>query len=143
MRITPLQRCSLIRSTNALIGSFATRTWITDPISEFTNTTGTLSAPASPRNFNPMKQGAFMKKISKILAAAVFLFISSGLVPAPAVAEPASIGQFSFLEGRVDRKSAGRQEYLPVLKGEPVYTGDTLRTKGYSRAEMTFNDQSI
>src|SRR3989338_2051981 len=56
-------------------------------------------------------------------------------------AEP--IGQFSYLEGRVDRKSAGSTDYIPVVKDEPVFTGDTLRTKGYSRAEISFNDKSI
>lgn len=54
-----------------------------------------------------------------------------------------AIGQLSYLEGRVDRRVGDGPGYNPVVKDDMVYAGDVLRTKGYSRAEISFNDKSI
>ena len=53
------------------------------------------------------------------------------------------IGRLSYVEGRVDRKDIGSDQYNPMIKGEFVYPGDLVRTKSFSRAEIAFLDKSV
>ncbi|OIO37801.1 MAG: hypothetical protein AUJ71_04430 [Candidatus Omnitrophica bacterium CG1_02_49_16] len=76
-----------------------------------------------------------------------FAIVTFGFLLLPGIVFAAQnsnpVGELSYIEGRVDRKNVGGMDYVPVVKGEPVFAGDTLRTKGYSRAEVSFNDKSI
>jgi hypothetical protein len=53
------------------------------------------------------------------------------------------IGQFTYTDGNVDIKHLGSSGSSPALTGQPVYQGDIIRTKSYSKAEIKFNDDSI
>ncbi len=56
--------------------------------------------------------------------------------------ERLSIGKVSFIEGIVDVARNG-EEAVFLKEGEPIYGGDRLRTKSYSKAEITFRDKSL
>ncbi len=75
----------------------------------------------------------------------VTLFIATAAllamtVPAHAAQE---IGKLTYVEGRVDRMEPASVGYLPVVKEEAIFLGDTVRTKSYSRAEIAFADKSV
>ena len=53
------------------------------------------------------------------------------------------VGTVTFIEGRVDCLSQGEERYIPLVAGDTISEGDTLRTKSYSKAEFTLDDDSI
>ena len=77
--------------------------------------------------------------VTLFLAMTTFLLVS----PVFAAESGTQVGRLSYLEGRVDRKDTPSGDYTPVIKGEFIYPGDILRTKGFSRAEMSFADKSV
>ncbi|MFH1790445.1 MAG: FecR family protein [Candidatus Omnitrophota bacterium] len=60
----------------------------------------------------------------------------------PAFSDTA-VGKITYVEGRVDGHKAGDAAYFPLIAGEEVCGGDVVRTKSYSKAEITFNDGSV
>jgi hypothetical protein len=75
----------------------------------------------------------------------IFLWISiiGFLNGAPANARAQeNIGEVTLVEGAVDIQR-GDQEAFVVRKGEPVYLGDRIRTKSYSKAELRLADSSV
>ncbi|MCM8774860.1 MAG: FecR domain-containing protein [Candidatus Omnitrophica bacterium] len=66
-----------------------------------------------------------------------FMLMSSSFV----FAEQA--GTVTYIEGRVDRYAGGGEAYFPVVVGETIGVGDALRTKTYSKAELTLVDGSV
>ncbi|RKY40950.1 MAG: hypothetical protein DRP85_07560 [Candidatus Makaraimicrobium thalassicum] len=79
-----------------------------------------------------------MKKIKLI---PVILLSIMLVFPPNALAGP--VGAITFIEGRVDRLAQGGDAYIPVRAGEEISTGDVIRTKSYSKAEITFSDDSV
>ena len=79
-----------------------------------------------------------MKKINLFL----ILLLSFLLVFPPNVLAEV-IGTISYIEGRVDRLGHEGDAYLPLVVGEEISPGDLIRTKSYSKAEITFKDDSI
>ncbi|MDB4349492.1 FecR domain-containing protein [Omnitrophica bacterium] len=78
-----------------------------------------------------------MKRITCIATIAVimsFSFIS--------FADDA-VGTFTYVEGRVDLLRSGEEKAFGVIYGEEIRPGDIIRTKSFSRAEITFRDESI
>ncbi|MFH1754059.1 MAG: FecR family protein [Candidatus Omnitrophota bacterium] len=53
------------------------------------------------------------------------------------------VGVLTSIEGRVDVLKPGGGGGLPVVTGEHIYVGDTLRTKSFSMAHVEFIDGSI
>ncbi|NOX96661.1 MAG: FecR domain-containing protein [Nitrospirae bacterium] len=54
-----------------------------------------------------------------------------------------TVGNFTYIEGRVDVFKAGAETATPAVVDENISAGDILRTKGLSKAEITFQDGSI
>ncbi|HNX91420.1 MAG TPA: FecR domain-containing protein, partial [Candidatus Omnitrophota bacterium] len=78
----------------------------------------------------------------KMIKKAVGLILAMLLAfPPNVIAE--TVGTISYIEGRVDRLAKDGKSYLPVAAGEQVSTGDVLRTKSSSKAEITFTDKSV
>ena len=73
-----------------------------------------------------------MKKTVGLVLALLMAF------PPNVIAE--TVGTITYLEGRVDKLGKDGSTYVPVTAGEQVSTGDVLRTKSYSKAEITFAD---
>ena len=74
--------------------------------------------------------------------ASVILVLALGLV-LPAWASAEVVGHISQVEGRVDLLKGGQLPASPVKLQDPVESGDVLRTKSQSRAQVTFMDNSI
>ena len=73
---------------------------------------------------------------------ALFILIPSVFhVKIVGAAEPA--GRFTFVEGRVDLLAGGALPASAVKVGDPVYVKDIIRTKSDSKAEITFEDNSM
>lgn len=53
------------------------------------------------------------------------------------------VGHLTYAEGRVDITHSESEASVPVRKGEAVLIGDSIRTKSNSKAEVTFNDNSV
>lgn len=79
-----------------------------------------------------------MKKIKWFLVILLSLLL---VIPPNALAE--IVGTITYTEGRVDKLEAGGKGYVPVIAGDKVSSGDAIRTKSYSKAEITFDDDSI
>lgn len=73
---------------------------------------------------------------SVVIISAVFILLSV----TPVLAEV--IGQISFVDGRVDILKHGQDIAVPVEAGASLSSGDIIRTKSNSRAEITFLDNS-
>lgn len=71
------------------------------------------------------------------LALISFLFML--FICAPAFA---SVGRFSVVEGRVDILRPGDARATEIKLNDPVSTGDIVRTKSNSFAEITFDDSA-
>jgi hypothetical protein len=78
-----------------------------------------------------------MKRITFLL---ITTFMILSLSPA-CVADDA-IGWFTYVEGRVDLLRGESDRALPIIHGEEVFQEDIIRTKSFSRAEITFLDGS-
>ncbi len=74
-------------------------------------------------------------------------FMAALMVLASAAASDAledqRIGRVTYVERRVDRSHFGAPSYVPVVREEFVWVGDVVRTKSYSKAEITFADKSV
>ena len=79
-----------------------------------------------------------MKKTAYIIAMGMLFWV----VSAPLCADTPA-GEFTYVEGRVDVLHSDTSYALQVVRGEGLNPGDTVRTKSFSRAEITFNDGSI
>ncbi|GAM09366.1 fecR protein [Geobacter sp. OR-1] len=53
------------------------------------------------------------------------------------------VGVFSRIDGAVDLMRGGALPAVPVKAGDPVRSGDFIRTKSNARAEVTFKDGNI
>lgn len=63
------------------------------------------------------------------------------LAAAPAFA--GMVGNFTFIDGRVDILKQGQNVALPVETGAPVSLMDMIRTKSGARAEITLTDGTV
>ncbi|HOK07230.1 MAG TPA: FecR domain-containing protein [Syntrophales bacterium] len=83
-----------------------------------------------------------MKKSRLHLFAFAFAIILGVLFSAVPVAA-APVGKVTSLEGRIDITPAGAKEAVPAAVGTTVNTGDIIRAKSKSKAEVTFTDGNI
>jgi len=74
-------------------------------------------------------------KIFPIVVLTLIAFTGNGFAQAA--------GILTYIEGRVDKKTKDSQGYLPLVVGENISVGDAIRTKSYSKAEITFKDGSV
>ena len=82
----------------------------------------------------------FKQNVSAFLIVGFILMVS----PAVFAETPSEIGRLTYVQGRVDRSQISSTEsYTPVVKDESVSIGDIVRTKSFSRAEITFADRSV
>ncbi|MFA5363488.1 MAG: FecR domain-containing protein [Candidatus Omnitrophota bacterium] len=84
-----------------------------------------------------------MRKIKMLVG--VLLLLVSQAVPFARAEAPASaglVGNITFLEGVSDIERNGRAPEF-IREKEPVYINDIIRTKNYSKAEITFLDKSV
>jgi hypothetical protein len=58
-------------------------------------------------------------------------------------AAAAVVGRLTQVEGRVDRLKGGNLPAIPLKVGDSVETGDVVRSKSLSRAQITFMDNSV
>jgi hypothetical protein len=75
-----------------------------------------------------------------IIAVAIFFLSAWHNLLCAQPAEP--IGTISFIEGICDIVHNGRASVL-ISEREPVYVNDRVRTKSYSKLEITFDDKSV
>lgn len=75
-------------------------------------------------------------KLKSVLIVVVVMLTSA------AVAGAADVGRFTLVEGRVDLLKDGKLPAVAVKVGSPVGSGDVVRTKSMSRAQITFIDNS-
>ena len=74
-----------------------------------------------------------------LLIAMIVLLIS---IPGTSFADEA-IGRITHREGRVDILGRSEGRALPVVREDEILVGDSIRTKTFSKAEITFKDNSI
>lgn len=70
------------------------------------------------------------------------LMICAVLLTYASVAGAAAVGRFTLVEGRVDLLKDGNLPAVPVKVDDAVGSGDVIRTKSLSRAQITFIDNS-
>jgi hypothetical protein len=70
------------------------------------------------------------------------LMVCAALLTYATVAGAASVGRFTLVEGRVDLLRDGNLPALVVKVDDAVGSGDIIRTKSLSRAQITFIDNS-
>jgi hypothetical protein len=63
-------------------------------------------------------------------------------VPRITCAQADVVGRLTQVEGRVDLMKGGQPPATPVKVNEGVQTGDVLRTKSQSKAQITFIDRT-
>ncbi len=80
-----------------------------------------------------------MKKLTFLWAALVILAFQAGPLTA---AQADMAGRLTMVEGRVDLLRGGQLPATPVKVDDGVQTGDVLRTKSLSKAQITFIDNS-
>ena len=80
-----------------------------------------------------------MKKTMWVILAVVVALL---ILPA-VVVFAAPVGKITALEGRVDMTPAGTKEAVSVTVGTNVNTGDIIRAKSKSKAEVTFTDGNV
>ncbi|MFH1996529.1 MAG: FecR family protein [Candidatus Omnitrophota bacterium] len=79
-----------------------------------------------------------MKRLTSLVSIVLSVLL---IVPPAALAD--IIGTITYVEGRVDRLDPASGKYFPVVAGETISENDTLRTKSYSKAEISLNDKSV
>ncbi|MFH0732361.1 MAG: FecR domain-containing protein [Candidatus Omnitrophota bacterium] len=79
-----------------------------------------------------------MKKAVVFSAGIILLIMANALF----AQEAAQVGVVSYQEGTCDITHI-EQSPFSAREQEPVYAGDRLRTKSYSKLEITFNDKSV
>jgi hypothetical protein len=70
------------------------------------------------------------------------LMVCAAMLTYATVAGAATVGRFTLVEGRVDLLKDGNLPALVVKVGDAVGSGDVVRTKSLSRAQITFIDNS-
>jgi hypothetical protein len=76
------------------------------------------------------------------LLASVMMMVACGLM-LPAWVSAAVVGHITQIEGRVDLLRAGKLPAIAVALQDKVESGDVLRTKSQSKAQITFVDNSV
>ena len=61
----------------------------------------------------------------------------------PAAAQAAVVGRLTEVEGQVDLLKGGKLPATPVQLGAQLETGDVLRSKSLSKAQITLTDDSV
>ncbi len=79
-----------------------------------------------------------MKSIKLVVAVAVSLLLA---FPMSVLADV--VGTVTCIEGRVDRLDIEGDKYLPLVVGEDISVGDAIRTKSFSKMEISFEDNSV
>lgn len=79
-----------------------------------------------------------MRKYSLLIAMLLTLALSL-----PAAVQAQVVGRVTQVEGRVDLLKGGKLPATPAKVDESVQTGDVLRTKSLSRAQLTFMDNTV
>ncbi len=77
-----------------------------------------------------------------IVLATLFLVLSSSLALPPDT-QAAVVGHITQMDGRVDLLKGGKLPATQVKVGDPVESGDVLRSKSLSKAQITFIDKSL
>ena len=78
----------------------------------------------------------------RTVLASVILMLACGLM-LPAWASAEVVGHITQVEGRVDLLKGGKLPATPVALQDKVESGDVLRTKSLSKAQITFIDNSV
>ena len=78
----------------------------------------------------------------RTILASVILMLACGLM-LPAWASAEVVGHITQVEGRVDLLKGGKLPATPVALQDKVESGDVLRTKSLSKAQITFVDNSV
>jgi hypothetical protein len=79
---------------------------------------------------------------ARTILASVILMLACGLM-LPAWASAEVVGHITQVEGRVDLLKGGKLPATPVALQDKLESGDVLRTKSLSKAQITFVDNSI
>jgi len=75
--------------------------------------------------------------IRTIFCLILFMLFVNSIVFADAV------GTVTYMEGRADIYESAKGEYLPLVVGDKIALDDAVRTKSYSKAEVTLDDGSV
>ncbi|MBU4357308.1 MAG: FecR family protein, partial [Proteobacteria bacterium] len=78
----------------------------------------------------------------RTILASVILLLACGLM-LPDWASAAVVGHITQVEGRVDLLKGGKLPATPVALQDKVESGDVLRAKSLSKAQITFIDNSV
>ncbi|MBL7072070.1 MAG: FecR domain-containing protein [Candidatus Omnitrophica bacterium] len=76
-------------------------------------------------------------RIKKCMTLGLFFVLT------PSIVFAAGVGKFTALEGRVDVRRPGEAQARPLIEGDVVASGDVIRTKSLSKAEIRFNDNTV
>lgn len=83
-----------------------------------------------------------MKNIAVYQRVILFLIILFIIGAIPSVTWAKAVGVISRIEGKADILKEGEMTPVPVNRGDAISTGDILRTKPDSMAEVTFKDDT-
>ena len=75
--------------------------------------------------------------IKSLICISVLLLITTG------IAFGASVGEVTYVKGKVELLKSGMKSVKPVRIGDPIGVGDILSTKGKSNAEINFNNENV
>jgi hypothetical protein len=78
----------------------------------------------------------------RTILASIILILTCGLMLS-AWASAAVVGRITQVEGRVDLLKGGKLPATPAKPQDQVESGDVLRTKSLSKAQITFMDNSV
>jgi hypothetical protein len=84
------------------------------------------------------KRGRMMRMLGLVMA----LFLAWGSM-LPAAAQGAVVGRLTDVQGRVDLLKGGKLPATPVQLGTQLESGDVLRSKSLSKAQITLIDNSV
>ena len=99
-----------------------------------------MTAASGETLLTQLTKGArFMKKCAFFWVVLVILAFQAGPLTG---AQADVVGRLTQVEGRVDILRGGQLPAIPVKVDDGVQTGDVLRTKSLSKAQITFIDNS-
>jgi len=81
-----------------------------------------------------------MRRVGSTLAV---LIVLTAFLGAAAHAQDQSVGRFTQVSGQVDILKAGKLPAAPVKVSDQVHTGDLIRTKTQSKAQVQFIDDTL
>jgi len=84
-------------------------------------------------------QEAFDMRMISIIMLLFCCLLCSGI----AVAQQPQVGTITFIEGVCDVTPPAGGETVIAVESQPVYQGDRIRTKNYSKAEIKLLDKSV